>query len=74
MNYIYLAAVQEEPNGKFYPLVIRIGEDKNVISYLRQYKGLQYANICPTKKQAVKIVEVWRSSYKQNGSYAPDFW
>ena len=70
MKYFYIAVTIEE-NGKYYAYIVKISPSDNVLSKLK-IKGVIYANICPTKKQAIETVELWNACYKANGTYLFD--
>lgn len=67
MKYFYIAASYEE-DGKNYAYVIKVSSNQNLISIIKQHAP-KIAQICPTKKEAARIVNAWNASYKANGSY-----
>ena len=73
-NNSYIAVTVSE-NGKYYSYMIKYHNSNNLLN-IAKIKGILYANICDTKKEAERIVEQWNESYKQNGTYmfeAPKF-
>lgn len=68
MKAFYLAATISE-NGKFYPFIKRVLPCENLKSILEGFKGLEFINICESKKDAAALVEFWRDCYKKNGTY-----
>lgn len=70
MKYFYFAVTVEE-NGKYYAYLVKISSLDNVLSKLK-IKGILWANICPTKKQAAATVKAWNATYKANGTYLFD--
>lgn len=64
-------AVTIEENQEFYAYVVPVSDCDNLISKLN-IKGIKYANIFSTKKEASKVVEQWNESYKTNGAYLFD--
>lgn len=49
-----------------------VSENDNLLAKLNSWYGIQYANICPTKKRAEEIVNIWNEGYKKNGTYLFD--
>lgn len=70
MKYFYLAISVEE-NGKYCAYLAKISSLDNVLSKLRT-RGIGWANIFPTKKQAAATVEAWNATYKASGTYLFD--
>lgn len=63
----YIAVTVEE-NGKYYAYVHKYHHSNNLLN-LMNIKGIVYANICDTKKEAARIVGEWNSSFMENGKY-----
>jgi hypothetical protein len=70
MKNFYIAASKEE-NGKKYAYMIKAGENTNIVKLLA-FHGVNIAQICKTKKEAVRIVNAWRAAYIANGVYMFD--
>lgn len=68
MRAFYLAVTVSE-NGKFCPFVKRVTRSDNLKCIIEGIKGLEFANICESKKAAVALVEFWRDCFKKNGTY-----
>lgn len=49
--------------------VMRVSEMDNVYAMLDSWAGIEFANICASKKQAKEIAAAWNESYKKNGTY-----
>lgn len=49
--------------------VLRVSSADNLISELKEIRGLMHANIQPTKKVAEEIAKYWNDCYKRNGTY-----
>lgn len=56
----------------YYSYMFRCSECDNLKSKLDRIGGLQAANICPTRKAARDMVEMWNDTYRANGSYLFD--
>lgn len=61
-----------DPDYGYYAYVLKVNEDQDLVSELDAITGLVSANICPTKKRAVELVEFWNACYKRNGTYLFD--
>ena len=70
MKCFYIAVIVCE-NEKYYSYAIKVSENDNLLAKLKT-KGIISANICPTKKEACRIVERWRDIYKKSGVYMFD--
>lgn len=68
MRAFYLAVTISE-NGKFYPFVKRVARSDNLKCIIEGIKGLEFVNICESKKAAAALVEFWRVCYISNGTY-----
>ena len=69
-NNLYIAITVSE-NRKYYSYMIKHNNSNNLLN-VAKIKGILFANICDTKKEAERIVEQWNESYKQNGTYMFD--
>lgn len=63
------SAFTDDPGGN-YAYMVKFTSSDNLKSVLDRIGGLQAANVCATKKEAKDLVEIWNTSYKQNGTYA----
>ena len=70
MKITYIAVTIKE-NGKYYPYVVEVSNEDNLISKLK-IKGIVSANICSSKRAAKELVSIWRDSFKENGTYMFD--
>lgn len=71
MKNFYLAATVKK-DGMYYSHIIIVGESDNLLSVLKRYGNLRNAIICPTKKRAVELVNIWNDSYRNNGTHMFD--
>jgi hypothetical protein len=69
-NYYFAVTVTE--NKKHYSYVVKTTESANLCAVFERIKGLQSANICPTKKAACELAAYWNECYKNNGTYLFD--
>lgn len=53
----------------YYSFFFKCSSADNLKTKLENISGLLRANICPTKKDAVEIVEFWNNTHKNNGTY-----
>lgn len=65
-NFYIVASVKE--NNKYYAYVIKVSENNNLMPKLCN-KNIQHANICPTRKKAYSIADLWNTCYKENNEY-----
>ena len=65
MKYAYIAISVQE-NKKSHAYVIKASESDNLLSKLK-IKGIQHANIFPTKKEAELAASFWNTCYKLHG-------
>lgn len=61
-------AVTVEENNTYYAYVVPVSNSDNLLSKLK-IKGIIYANICRTKKEAQEVVAMWNDCYKANNTY-----
>ncbi len=72
-NYSVLTdRTNQEPDPGYYAYVVKCTEEDNLRSVLDRIGGLIHANIYPTRKKAVAVVEFWNAGYKANGTYLFD--
>lgn len=69
MKNFYIAGTRKTNLGKYYAVVLKVGDCENIVSRL-EAERLLYAHICPTKRKAEELADFWNESYKKNGSYA----
>ena len=65
MKHFYIAAIYQK-GGKFYAALLTVTESTNLAHAL---KDCHAANIFPTKKRAVSVVDAWNESFKAHGTY-----
>jgi len=70
MKSTYIA-VEIKENGKYYAYAVKVSTSDNLISKLN-IKGVQFANLCGTKKSAEHIVNDWNAGHKANNRYLFD--
>lgn len=64
-TYIAIEILEE---GKYIAEVLKIRPCDNLLSKL-QIDGLVHANICDTKKAALKVANFWNECNQKNGNY-----
>lgn len=67
MKNTYIAVSVKE-NNKNYAYIVAVSGSDNLLSKLT-IKGIEFANICETKKKAREIVEFWNECYRKNETY-----
>ena len=67
MKKSYFAVTVQE-NGKYYSYVLPVAPSDNIVCKLK-IKGLQWANVCDSKKRAGEIVTAWNDAARANGNY-----
>ncbi len=71
MNKYFYFAVTVCEFEKYYSYVVKVTQNDNILSKLA-IKNIVTANICPTNKSAVELVEHWNNCHKLNGTYLFD--
>ena len=61
----------DDPGGN-YAYMVKFTHNDDMKSVLERIGGLQYANLCHTKKEAQELVKAWNEAYKQNGTFVYD--
>ena len=69
---IFEERTNQEPDPGYYAYVRKLTEADNLVSVLASIGGLIHANVYPTRKKAVEVVDAWNASYKANGQYLFD--
>ena len=64
MKYFYIALTRKE-NNIFYPYFIRVSNCENLLHKLNNIPGIICANICTTKRDAIKTINAWRDIYSK---------
>ena len=71
MKRAYLAITTME-DGKYYSYALPVSYSDNLVAVLGRIKGICTAEICPTKKEAERIVTSWNDGWKRRGLYMFD--
>lgn len=66
----YLAVVREE-NKKYFSFVLKVNNNENLV-YAIKVKNIIIAQICPSRKEAERLVGFWNECYKKNNTYLFD--
>ena len=82
MKYNYFVMVQDyqgcesivtheiEQEHKYSAFVLKLSENQNIASVVRDWRGLHSMTLFSTKKKAEEIARVWNECYKKNGTFA----
>jgi hypothetical protein len=70
MKNFYIA-VEIKEDGKYYAYAVKASTSDNLLSKL-EIKGIQFANLCETKRGAEEVVKMWNAAHKANNRYLFD--
>ena len=67
-NHYFHLAYTVKKNGKFYAAYRRVSPSCNLVSLTRS-RNMFWANLYPTKKEAIATVDEWNQSFIDNGTH-----